>query len=94
MRANYKTYITIIVVTLALTSCAQKQKADLIIKNATVYTVNDSFDISTSFAVKDGSFIAIGNDQEISDLYEANDIIEKARKKLKRRLANIFPDLM
>ncbi len=67
MRANYKTYITIIVVTLALTSCAQKQKADLIIKNATVYTVNDSFDISTSFAVKDGSFIAIGNDQEISD---------------------------
>jgi len=38
---------------------------DLIVYNAKVYTVNDSIQSATAFAVKNGKFIAIGNDEEI-----------------------------
>jgi predicted amidohydrolase YtcJ len=34
-------------------------KADLIVTNAKVYTVNDSFVIAESFAVRDGQFLAV-----------------------------------
>ncbi len=47
-----------------LCSCAG-QKADLIVYNAKVYTVNDNFDIAQAMAVKDGKILALGTDEEI-----------------------------
>lgn len=51
-------------------------KADLIVTNATVYTVNDNFSKSNSFAVNDGQFIAIGTDREILQKYRSERIID------------------
>ena len=59
-----------------MTSWAQKQKADLIVHNAKIYTVNENFDIKTSFAVKDGKFIGVGNSQDILNLFYANETID------------------
>jgi predicted amidohydrolase YtcJ len=44
-------------------------KADMIVYNAKVYTINDSFAVCTAFAIKDGRFIAIGSDAEIKEKY-------------------------
>ncbi|MFL2604211.1 MAG: amidohydrolase [Flavobacteriaceae bacterium] len=50
-----------------ITSC-QYRKADWVVFNANVYTVNDSFDKVTAFAIKDGRFISVGGD-EIINIY-------------------------
>ncbi len=61
---------------LFLSSCSQKQKADLIVRNAVVYTVDSLFSTAESFAVKDGKFIAIGSNKEIETKYEAKETMD------------------
>ena len=59
-----------------LFSCGGKKKADLIIHNATVYTVNNGFGMASAFTVKDGKFQAVGNDEDILSTYEAQKVID------------------
>jgi predicted amidohydrolase YtcJ len=61
-----------------LTSC--KQHADLIVRNAIVYTVDSTFRTTESFAVKDGKFIAIGSTEEIQNKYSATETIDAKGK--------------
>jgi len=49
-------------------------KVDLIVTNAMVYTVNDSFAVAESFAVKDGKFLAVGTNDEIAAKYTSDKI--------------------
>lgn len=51
-------------------------KVDLIVTNAKVYTVNDSFTVAESFAVQDGKFLAVGSVSEISLKYSSGRIID------------------
>ena len=53
-------------------SCAEK--VDLIVYNAEVFTSNDASPLATSFAVKDGQFIYVGDDSAISK-YSSSNII-------------------
>ena len=69
-----KTLYTLLLSALALASCST-EKADLIIHNAKIYTVNDAFDIKSAVAIKDGKFIAIGG-EEILSKYNANDLLD------------------
>ena len=55
-----------------LSSCSEK--ADLIVHNANIYNLNSSLDKTSSFAVKDGKFIYVGND-EILSKYSSTNII-------------------
>ena len=58
--------------TLILVSCSEK--ADLIVYNADIYTANPDKQKATSFAVKDGKFIYIGDDSALSK-YSSSNII-------------------
>ena len=62
----------LILLLLLLTSCAEK--VDLIVYNAEVFTSNDLSPLATSFAVKDGKFIYVGDDSVISE-YSSSNII-------------------
>ena len=42
-------------------ACQKQEKADLLVVNANIYTVNDSFAKVEAFAVKDGKIIAVGS---------------------------------
>ncbi len=59
-----------------LIGCQQKETADLIVYNANVYTVNPTFDKATSFAVKEGKFIAVGSNEDIANVYMASTTID------------------
>jgi predicted amidohydrolase YtcJ len=59
-----------------MTSCNSKQKADLIVYHATVYTVNPQFDTVSAFAVKDGKFVVVGSDQDILERFDAKEKID------------------
>ena len=62
----------LILLLLLLTSCSEK--VDLIVYNAEVFTSNDASPLATSFAVKDGQFIYVGDDSAISK-YSSSNII-------------------
>ncbi len=74
MKRLFKAGLGTLLIIIVLTSC--KQKVDLIIFNANVYTVNENFDLATSFAIKDGKIVAEGEDEEIMKLYNADQMID------------------
>ena len=69
-----KTLYTLLLSALVFASCST-EKADLIIHNAKIYTVNDAFDIKSAVAIKDGKYIAIGG-KEILTKYNADNLLD------------------
>jgi predicted amidohydrolase YtcJ len=61
---------------LALTGCSTKKTADLLVKNAVVYTADSSFSTAQSFAVRDGKFIAVGSDSLIMSQFQADSVVD------------------
>ena len=57
----------------SLLSCSQKQKADLLIYNATIYTVDSAFSMAEAIAIKDGKIVAIGKTIDLEKKYEAKE---------------------
>lgn len=58
-----------------LTSCS-KQKADIIIHDAVIYTVDSAFSVAQAMAVKDGIILAVGKNEEILSAYTATENID------------------
>jgi len=67
-------------------SSPKKEKVDLIVHNAIVYTVDSSFSTAESFAVKDGKIIAVGKNDSILAKYEG--------EKLDAQGKAVFPGLI
>lgn len=65
----------LLLVTITFFSC-QQEKVDLIVTNANVYTVDDSFGNAEAFAVKDGKFVAVGSTSEITSKYTAVETLD------------------
>ncbi|HEY0896766.1 MAG TPA: amidohydrolase [Sphingobacteriaceae bacterium] len=63
-----------------LMSCSAKKAADLLVYNARVYTVNDSFAVAEAFAVKDGKILEVGTSQVIRDKYESKELLDAQGK--------------
>ncbi len=64
----------------AITVNAQKTNVDLIVTNAHVYTVNDSFEMLEAFAVNKGKFVASGLTAEIMSNYTSENVIDAEGK--------------
>jgi len=58
---------------LTFLSCSQKETADLLIYNATIYTVDSAFSMAEAMAIKDGKILAIGKTTELEKKYEAKE---------------------
>src|SRR6185369_10355552 len=52
-----------------LLACSQKEKVDLLVYNATIYTVDSSFSTAEAMAVKNGKIIAIGKTADLEKKY-------------------------
>jgi hypothetical protein len=65
-----------------LISCDQENKitVDTVIKNAKIYTVNDTFTTAEAMAIQDGKIVAVGTDDEITKKYESKNTIEAKGK--------------
>jgi len=75
-----KVFLLILTALVAVSSYSQMKNADLIVYNARIYTVNDNFDIKEAFAVKDGKFIAVGNNNEILENYSSENKVDAMEK--------------
>lgn len=61
-------------------SCSSKEKVDLLVYNATIYTVDSSFSTAEAMAVKDGKIIATGTTTELEKKYEAKEKMDAGGK--------------
>lgn len=69
-----------ILVFVVLSCNSPKMKVDMIVTNARVYTVNNSFAVAESFAVLDGKFFAVGTNKEIKTRYVSDQTIDCSGK--------------
>jgi predicted amidohydrolase YtcJ len=65
---------------LLLFSCRPKEKADLLIYNARVYTVDSAFSVVSAIAVRDGKVLATGTDADIEGKYEGGEVLDAGGK--------------
>jgi predicted amidohydrolase YtcJ len=65
---------------LLIAACKFRQRADLIIHHAKIYTVDENFSVAEAMAVRDGKIIAIGKNDDILKLYESDSIKDAGGK--------------
>ena len=69
--------LLVLVILCIMSSCnSQKMKVDLIVSNAKIYTVDDSFSIAESFAISEGKYIAVGATEDILAKYSSNQVLD------------------
>jgi len=69
--------LTILFILVFIASCApEKIPADLLVKNATIYTVNKNFDTAEAFVVKDGKILEIGIQSELELKYNSSETFD------------------
>jgi predicted amidohydrolase YtcJ len=57
-----------------------KPKATLIVHNANIYTVNDSFSTATAMVIKDGKILAVGDGKSLLEKYSADSVVDAQGK--------------
>ena len=64
-------------------ACKQRDyNADLLIKNATIYTVDNKFSMANTVVVKNGRIIAVGDADTLEGKYQAKNIMDAGNKAL------------
>jgi len=65
-----------------IAACTKQQdfNADLLVKNAVVYTVDAKFSVADAFVVKGGKIIAVGKDDSLENIYKAHQVIDAGGK--------------
>src|SRR6478672_8711797 len=74
-----KRILSLIALVIFLSSC-NKPKADLVIYNAKIYTVNDKFEIAQAMVIKDGKILAVGNNDAIRKEYKGTEELDATGK--------------
>jgi len=74
-----KNYIPLLMATLLL-ACNAKQQADLLVYNATIYTVDTSFSTVEAMLIKDGKILAAGKKDSLEKIYESTNKLDAQGK--------------
>jgi predicted amidohydrolase YtcJ len=75
-----KLFTILLVLTMIQSGCKVKEKADVILINGQVYTVDSAFSVKQAFAVIDGMFVLTGSNEEILGKYESGLILDAGGK--------------
>lgn len=65
---------------LTFSSVAQKYKADLLVFNGVVYTVDSEFNTTEAFAVKDGKFLKVGTEAALREEFDFSEELDAKGK--------------
>jgi predicted amidohydrolase YtcJ len=65
---------------ISLFSCNKKEKADLLVYNATIYTVDSSFSTTEAMVIKDGKILAVGKTADLEKEYESKEKLDAQGK--------------
>jgi hypothetical protein len=56
----------------AITACQKKEQVDLLVVNATIYTVDSAFSTAEAMAIRDGKIVAVGTSEELEAKFSAD----------------------
>ena len=73
-------YLIPITLLFVLLSCNEKEKADLLVYNATIYTVDSSFSTAEAMAIKDGKIVATGKTADLENKYDYKEKLDAEGK--------------
>jgi predicted amidohydrolase YtcJ len=59
-----------------LSSCFQSEKADLVVHNALIYSVDENMTTHEAMAIKDGVIIELGQERQILNKYKAKEVVD------------------
>ena len=68
------------IILIAMASCTSKTSVDRIVHNANIYTVDADFSKAQAFAVKEGKFVAVGDEEAIMSHYTATEVVDAQGK--------------
>lgn len=71
-----KRSIAVFALALALVSYSPKEKADLLIYNATIYTVDSSFSVTEAMVIKNGKIAATGTKAELEKQFDIKEKLD------------------
>lgn len=77
---NTSSLLFIVLILFSMNACNSKVNVDLIVTNGTIYTVDDNFSKTESFAVKDGKIVETGTAKEIQNKYSTENVIDATGK--------------
>lgn len=77
---KFQPFVSLFLLFFILSGCSMKEKADLILLNGVVYTVDDASAVTEAFAIRDGLFLATGTTEEITGQYTADLVIDAGGK--------------
>ena len=63
-----------------LIACSQKQSVDLLVYNATIYTVDSAFSTTQAMVIKDGKIVATGTSDELNKAYDPKEKLDAGGK--------------
>jgi len=75
-----KIYTFLLLALIIFTGCNMREKADFILINGLVYTIDSSFTMKQAFAVGNGLFLATGTNEEILKSFESELVIDAGGK--------------
>ena len=68
------------IIVISFFSCTNKEKTDLLIFNATIYTVDSSFSTAEAMVVKDGKIVATGKTADLEKKYDPKEKLDAGGK--------------
>ncbi len=73
--------LSLVVFSVLFVSCtSEKTSADLLVKNANVYTVDEAFSTAEAFVITDGTIVEVGTSSELEAKYNATDVMDAGGK--------------
>jgi predicted amidohydrolase YtcJ len=66
----------VFVLLISVTACTEKESADMIFHNGTIYTINAKFEKTEAFVVNEGRFTAVGTNKDVLEHYKSDEIID------------------
>lgn len=66
----------LLALTVMISGCLKNKKADLVVHNALIYSVDEGFNIYQAMAITDGRIIELGAEREIMNRYRADEVFD------------------
>lgn len=77
-----KKIISSLLFSILIISCKQKEKADLLIFNANIYTVDSAFNTAEAMVINEGKFLAVGKKDSLEKLYDVKEKMDAGGKSI------------
>ncbi|HEX4888381.1 MAG TPA: amidohydrolase [Luteibaculaceae bacterium] len=72
-----KSYFLLLLLSAVFSACNfKRQEADIVLYNATVYTIDDQESVEQAIAIKDGKIVAVGKDRDILNNFRYSESID------------------